>query len=325
MIANADRLICQNMNLNKMHDWKRQIQFKAEYFWNSLLKIVTRTELACPSCGCRQSSLVKRKFLVSSLRRCLACMLLFRRPTSSEHESIAFYQQKYQQGFTTNMPASHERQHLKNTLFKGSEKDYSHYIKVLKALELKPGAKLLDYGCSWGYGSWQLQRAGYAVQSYEISRPRCEYARRYMGVAATWDTKELEEHVDIFFSAHVLEHVFTVQDVISLAMKLLKPGGCFIAFTPNGSKTYRKANPWQWQRSWGLVHPNLLDDEYYRLVFNHSPFLIASSPYDYDAINEWMRTEDHKGKQRIMALGGEELLCVAKMANIQPEGPFQLV
>ena len=146
-----------------------------------------------------------------------------------------------------------------------------------------------------------------------------------MGVAATCDIKDLKGQLVIFFSAHVLEQVFTVQDVISLAMNLLKPGGFFIAFTPNGSETYRKAHPWQWQRSWGLVHPNLLDDRYYRFAFKHSPFLIASSPYDYAVINEWTCTKDQQGEQRVMALGGEELLCVAKMANIRSEGPFQLV
>lgn len=249
-------------------------------------------------------------------------MLLFRSPTSSASESKAFYQQKYQQGFTTSMPASHELRHLKHAMFKNSEKDYNQYIKVLKALDLKSGARLLDYGCSWGYGSWQLQQAGYSVQSYEISRPRCEYARKYLGIAATWDIQEFEGRFDIFFSAHVLEHVFSVKDVISLAIKLLNPGGCFIAFTPNGSEIYRKAHPWQWQRSWGLVHPNLLDEEYYRFVFKNIPFLVASSPYDYDSIKEWTHTKDHQNKQKVMTLRGKELLCIAKIANTGSEGHF---
>ena len=130
-----------------------------------------------------------------------------------------------------------------------------------------------------------------------------------MGVDATWDIKGLEGLIDIFFSAHLLEHVLAVKDVISLAMKLLKPGGWFVAFTPNGSDVYRKAHPWQWQRSWGLVHPNLIDEEYYRFIFNDMSFLVASSPYDYDAIKEWVCVEDLKIKQKVLTLSGKELLC----------------
>ena len=161
-----------------------------------------------------------------------------------------------------------------------------------------------------------MQQAGYSVQSYEISRPRCEYAKKYMGIDAKWDIDGLEGPFDIFFSAHVLEHVLAVGDVISLAVKLLKPGGCFVAFTPNGSDVYRKTHTWQWQRSWGLVHPNLIDEEYYEFIFNDMPLLVASSPYDSNAIKEWACIEDLKIKQKVLNLSGKELLCVVKATSI---------
>lgn len=306
----------EGMRAKRMSDMKGKIQLKVRYFFDSVLKLVTRTGLACPSCGNQQSTLVKRKYLVTSLRRCSSCRLLFRIPTSSESENKEFYQRKYQQGFTTEMPNYQELRQLKSTMFRNTEKDYSNYIKVLKALGLKAGTSLLDYGCSWGYGSWQLQKAGYSVQSYEISRPRCEYAKKFMRVDATWEINDLEERFDIFFSAHVLEHVLAVGDVISLAMKMLKPGGRFVAFTPNGSDVYRKAHPWQWQCSWGLVHPNLIDKEYYRFIFNDMSFLVASSPYDCDAIKEWMCIEDREIKQKVLKLSGKELLCAVKAPSI---------
>ena len=299
-----------------MSDRYGPIQLKVRYFLDSALKIVSRKGLDCPSCGYRQSTLVKRKFLVTSLRRCTSCRLLFRSPTSSESENKKFYQRKYQQGFTTEMPASQELRKLKSSMFKNTEKDYSCYIGVLKALNLKPGARLLDYGCSWGYGSWQLQQAGYSVQSYEISRPRCDYAKKYMGVNATWDIKKLEGRFDIFFSAHVLEHVLAVKDVISLSIKLLKTGGWFVAFTPNGSGVYRKSHPLQWQSSWGLVHPNLMDEEYYRAILNDMSFLVTSSPYDFDTIKEWSCIQDLEIRQKVLKQSGKELLCIFKSPNI---------
>ncbi len=214
------------------------------------------------------------------------------------------------------MPTSQELRQLRRTKFKNTEKDYSYYIKVLKSLGLNRKTRLLDYGCSWGYGSWQLQQAGYSVQSYEISRPRCEYAKNFLGIDATWDIEALEGPFDIFFSAHVLEHVLSVGDVISLAVKLLKPGGLFVAFTPNGSNVYRESHPWQWEHSWGFVHPNLIDEEYYEFRFNDMSFLLASSPYDSNAIREWVCIENFKVEQKVLNLNGEELLCVVKATSI---------
>ena len=291
------------------------IQQKLQYFFNSFLKLCTRSGLSCPSCGSRRSILVNRKYVVTSLRRCMTCRLLFRIPTSNESENKAFYQWNYQQGFTTEMPTLQELRQLKNTKFRGTEKDYKDYINVLKYLKVKPGSKLLDFGCSWGYGSWQFQRAGYSVQSYEISRPRCKYAKNNMEVDATWDIKKLKRNFDVFFSAHVLEHVPSVRDVLALAEKVLKPGGLFIAFTPNGSEAYKKTHPWHWQRSWGLVHPNLIDEKYYKFAFCNMSFLMASSPYDCDAIGKWACDNDFTMKQNVLTLNGSELLCAVKVTH----------
>jgi 2-polyprenyl-3-methyl-5-hydroxy-6-metoxy-1,4-benzoquinol methylase len=174
---------------------------------------------------------------------------------------------------------------------------------------------LVNLGCSWGYGSWQLEQAGFSVKAYEISKPRCEYAKRHMGVDATWDLHELQGSFDVFFSAHVLEHVPSVGEVISLVEKLLRPGGYFVAFTPNGSDLYRKADPWRWQRSWGMVHPNLLDNEFYSNAFSNTSHLIVSSPYDYGAIEEWARHAGRGIKQKTLSINGNELLCIAMASS----------
>ena len=42
--------------------------------------------------------------------------------------------------------------------------------------------ELLDFGCSWGYGSFQLKKQGYKVYSYEISKPRSNYAKTKLNI-----------------------------------------------------------------------------------------------------------------------------------------------
>jgi hypothetical protein len=55
-------------------------------------------------------------------------------------------------------------------------------------------------------------------------------------------------------------------------MSILKPGGLFIAFTPNGSAQFRHENERVWSQLWGMVHPNVLDDRYYRPLSQEGPF-----------------------------------------------------
>lgn len=236
---------------------------KIKYLLEVLPEVLTDRRKVCPSCGSSVSTFVQRKYWVLELRRCSRCKLLFRVPTTSHEENERFYQSEYVQGFTTSLPAANELEKLKQSRFLGSGKDYSNYLRVLAALGSKPGDTVLDFGCSWGYGSWQLQQAGYRVAAYEISAPRCTYARQELGIDAHSSLDELQGQFDIFFSSHVLEHVPAVSQTIQFAMQSLKPGGWLVVFTPNGSESFRQKNVRASKRLWGQVHPNLLDDVFY--------------------------------------------------------------
>lgn len=284
---------------------------RIKYLLTSTRKLVRRQGLACPSCGSSDSTVVSRKYVVTALRRCNACCLLFRSPTTTAEENRAFYQNEYSEGFTTDMPSPHELEQLKKLKFKGSEKDYSHYLSVLTALGCKPGNLLIDYGCSWGYGSWQFMQSGYNVTAFEISTPRCEYARTYLGVNAHANIENAQGPFDIFFSSHVLEHMPSVSSCLELARNVVKPGGWFISFTPNGSQAFKVRYPKNWKQAWGLVHPNYLDDKFYSEAFKLDSYLLASSPYDLESIRQWGASAQQEPLS--LYLGGDELLVIARL------------
>ena len=194
----------------------KNLHLKTAYSLNSAWNLIRRKGLACPSCGALKSTKIKRKYLVMTLMRCNSCKLLFRVPTTNPTENENFYQRTYQQGFTTEMPSLAALSKLKSLKFQNTEKNYTHYIDILNALGLKKNSRILDFGCSWGYGSWQFKQGGYDVQSFEISRPRCEYAIRHMNVDATWNLDDLRGPFDVFFSSHVIEHVPSVKETILL-------------------------------------------------------------------------------------------------------------
>ena len=209
----------------------------------------------CPNCGHDGFETRDRKALVTELRDCKRCRLMNRyHPTDPVEESVDFYQEDYEQGFTTDMPDAAALKALGDTRFAGHEKDYAPLIALVADLGIARGMRIFDFGCSWGFGSWQFAQTGYDVKSFEISRPRAHYAREKMGVDVIDDVAVLEAATglggtcDWFFSNHVLEHVPSPSDAVATARRLLKPGGLFLAITPNGSLAYRHAAPESWHQ-----------------------------------------------------------------------------
>jgi 2-polyprenyl-3-methyl-5-hydroxy-6-metoxy-1,4-benzoquinol methylase len=278
---------------------------KITYLGISLKKKILREGLTCPSCGSKQSQQVDSKYLVTSLQRCDNCRLLFRIPTTSQLENNKFYQKNYSQGFTSEMPSDEQLEKL----FKGKElfkkKEYDAYIRVLKKLGCSQNTKLFDFGCSWGYGSWHLAQAGFKVKAFEISEPRRQFAENKLGIQCYHSLDSVNEKFDVFFSAHVLEHVPSPTATIQFALSVLKPGGLFIAFTPNGCEEFRKKYYEKFNKLWGLVHPQMLDDVYYNHIFNGYERYITSSPY-IDEICELNTPPNSNG------ISGDELLFIAQ-------------
>ena len=127
---------------------------KVKYLFNCTMKSIRNEGFSCPSCGCSNAAIVTRKYLVTALKRCECCQLLFRTPATNSKENASFYQEKYTQGFTTDCPSDDLLSTYLEHCFTGGEKDYSHYIDIVLAAGGNKGDRLFDFGCSWGYGSW---------------------------------------------------------------------------------------------------------------------------------------------------------------------------
>jgi hypothetical protein len=109
--------------------WNR-VAPKARYLATAAIRTVTGATPSCPSCGNDSSSFVARKYVVTQLRRCTGCHLLFRTPTWRPDTSEAFYERSYTQGFTTDLPDDVALASLLTSKFHHSEKDYRPYLGV---------------------------------------------------------------------------------------------------------------------------------------------------------------------------------------------------
>lgn len=280
---------------------------RPRYLFESVLGTFSRKRSRCPSCDGAGGQALDRKYLVTALRRCNECHLLFRTPTTLAMESERFYKSSYRQGATTELPSKDQLRDLKADNFESLSASYQKYIEVLVGLGAKPGQRILDFGCSWGYGSYQLRNAGFEVRSFDVSANRMAFAEEYLSIPTLPRVEDIQaESFDIFFSAHVIEHVPSVVDMVQLGLRSIGPGGLFVVFTPNGSQAYRQLQPGLWHRSWGEVHPQLLDDCYLqRLGFAH---LAASSSgrYALEELRSWA------GEERVLRMDGAELLLAAR-------------
>jgi SAM-dependent methyltransferase len=245
----------------------------------------------CPSCQSQAAATVDRKFF-HSLKECEKCRLLFRYPSESPSGMADFYQESYAEpGLTTELPDTATLERLIETEFKQSSKDFSYHLRVLQALGLQSGSRLLDYGANWGYMTWQFQRAGVDVTAFEISKPRAAYGHQ-LGVKIHTALEEVGMGFDMVYSCHVLEHVPDPAESLRQQLKLVRPGGLVVAHTPNGSPSHRAKHRDVFHHTWGRVHPVLLTDQFVAHLAGMHPYLITS-----DDSPESIRTWDQEGQE----------------------------
>jgi SAM-dependent methyltransferase len=280
------------------------------YLGRCLRAFLNPERFICVNCRSSKGTVVSRKFVITSLQRCENCGLQFRVPTDDPASNLDYYENKYSSGFTTGMPSNEGLAALIANDFEG-EKNWSYYIGILKHLGLGKGTRIFDFGCSWGYGSYQMSKAGYSVIAFEIAPTRRKYAEEKLRISAIANMEEaiqdpkLVGTFDCFFCSHVLEHVPSPSRVFEYADALLKGGGIFVSFTPNGSEAAKIASP-DWNKWWGEVHPNFIDDYFLDKAFNKVPRVIGSSPVG--AIN----FPNQPVANRLNDLTGPELFFAAR-------------
>uniref|UniRef100_A0A7C3SIA5 Class I SAM-dependent methyltransferase n=1 Tax=Desulfobacca acetoxidans TaxID=60893 RepID=A0A7C3SIA5_9BACT len=280
------------------------------YLAASLKKVLTFQPKSCPACWSGATLRLKTKHLITSLRLCTSCRLMFRYPKDDGGGNFAFYPHPYRENHTP-LPDSEELGLLLENNFSNTGLDFSLYLKVMQALAIKPRMKVLDFGCSWGYGTYQLCQAGYDAVGFEIRKPQAQFGQKCLGLTIFRDPLETAtvfmRTFDLILASHVLEHLPYLHGVFEWLEGLMKPGALLIAFCPNGNLE-RARNGAQIHQLWGQKRPLLLDASFLQTKFAQLGWTsrFASSPYDLNRISRWPEEDSDPAP-----LLGEELLAVA--------------
>jgi hypothetical protein len=281
---------------------------KVKYFFSTIVGAAQKC--LCPYCGSGACKEIDRKYYVTKLMECQVCHLYFRYPVDRKSENAIFYQAEYQESdkITTDLPDEGSLEKMKKEGFTEGDKNANRYLDLFA--RLFPGEnslRIIDYGSSWGYTSYQLKEAGHQVQGFEISLPRASYGIKNLNLDICTNEQSLRNNNHIFFSSHVIEHHPDIASMIKLGRSLLAEGGYFIAFSPNGSHAFRLKSPEIFHRFWGKVHPNYLNADFYKHIFKGQAFAITSSPMVFDNIRPLQKWDAIMGD-----LSGEELMVVVK-------------
>ena len=163
-------------------------------------------------------------------------------------------------------------------------------MALLKRLK-PPPARVLDFGCSWGYGLHQLTQAGYNAIGFEISEPRAAYGRRMIGAKILSKYSELDAQpaasFDVIYSYHVLEHLPILTGIFDRFARLLRTDGVLLMFTPNcgdGTGNLRDG----WKPHVGGVHTMALDTLFFRKVMPAHGFeaVTLTTPFTVEEVRK---------------------------------------
>lgn len=126
-------------------------------------------------------------------------------------------------------------------------KVYLPFLEPLKQLEATPA--VLDLGC--GRGEWleTVIGAGFAATGVDLDEGMLEGCRAH-GLPAERDDavgalkKRADDSVSVISAFHLVEHIpFTaLQELITEALRVLKPGGLLILETPNAENLFVGSN-----------------------------------------------------------------------------------
>ena len=266
----------------------------------------------CPYCG--PSSIVKlvrRKKLIVEILQCQNCHLWFRWPADTPGEHDKYYQEEFAgDSPQVILPGDPELRLLTSTNFSGSPLDIKSKVRILHFL--RPGGRVLDFGCSWGYGTYQLQQYGFDAVGFEISKPRSEYGRKMLGLKIINTFEELEKlpagGFDVVFSNHVVEHLPNIAAVFMSLTRLLNQNGFVFHILPNFMG--KKARSGYWVKWIGEDHPIAPAMPFFEFAIPRAGLtkpIFGSSPFD----DQMARTpKEHPGTA--LSTEGDELLVFAQ-------------
>ncbi len=259
---------------------------RLQYLYKVIQEFASVAEKSCPYCRGVDLELIGTKWVVLQLLRCRECKLMFRYPKDNTKTNLAFYEEQYYEtGITSDIPNDQLLEQYLSTSFLNTEKDFSEKIQIIKRFSNE--GKILDYGCSWGYGTWQFKKVGFDAVGFEISKTRADFGRKKLGLSILDEAADLKQlknkSFDVIFTNHALEHLPNLFGVFDTFYNLLNANGYLMIFVPNcigvdNKKVFNSKKSY----AFGEKHSLAFDRYFFEINLPKHGFEVqcTSSPYE---------------------------------------------
>lgn len=277
---------------------------------NVLYGIFSGQSKNCPWCNSLKTRYFGRNAILSHVRVCDDCHLIFRWPKQNNNFNLDFYQKKYSvfhSSAVTNLPTIELINEYKKNNFVNSPRDFNIYVELVKKLGV---TNILDYGCSWGYGAYQFYQSGINAVGFEISKPRAAFGREHLGVTIYDSEPDIlgsQKKFDCIFSSHVLEHLPTPKIAFDFFHKVSKPSTIWIIEVPNCGGFNANALGLNWGPFSSSIHPLSYTSDFFVNYFSTfaGNLHLTSKPFKPSQV-----ADSFKMSPSNYSLDGDDLICI---------------
>jgi SAM-dependent methyltransferase len=155
----------------------------------------------------------------------------------------------------------------------------ARWYRARRLLELPMGARILDLGCAFGFGT-RLLESRYETYGHDLSVDYIERARR-SSTRSTFtcgpadDVPYPDAYFDAVLALDVLEHVPDAERVVREILRVLRPGGQLIVSVPNRGALAGIDSLNLYHRWLGSSAPAPTDDPSWRARPHHAHYDLA--------------------------------------------------
>ena len=212
------------------HFFKSILDFRSKILPANKHRIRQAQDYRCVLCGHTKGKLALEWQAGYQLFQCENCEAVSPNISvedTSKHVDQVYNNDIYYEKFLREI---HQQYEYRKKRFGGER--YSYIIERL-GLDGKK-IKLLDVGCGAGYFLSYLQDKGIDARGLEVTPHLVRYCKETGLQVESHDlSHEPDEAYDVIVMFDVLEHLYEPIPVIQKVFSKLKPGGYFIAYTPN--------------------------------------------------------------------------------------------
>lgn len=217
-----------------MMNQKHEKQLRAVPFEKSDFEELT----ACPWCGAKAFESWGDEVRGFRSAKCSACTLIFV-VNRLNHSGL----NKYYSNYLSNVHQSSD------VLVKQRSKMYVLEFDLIKRF-LKPGASVLDVGCSGGYFLDLFREHGFVTHGVEFGREAAiEAGKKHKVWQGEFPDLNINQKFDLVIFRGVIEHVGYPKTYLDKALSVLENGGyLYITSTPNADAISCELFKEQWNQ-----------------------------------------------------------------------------